>query len=47
MYDILRAICENAGLEMLIEEPNRVILFGSDSGKAETGKKNGSAKKKQ
>lgn len=47
VYDILRAICENAGLEMLIEEPNRVILFGSDSGKAETGKKNGSAKKKQ
>ena len=47
VYEILQTICENAGLEMLIEEPNRVILFGSDSGKTETGKKNGSAKKKQ
>ena len=47
LYDLLRTICENAGLEMLIEEPDRVILFGSDSGKPENGKKNGSAKKKQ
>ena len=47
LYDVLRTICKNTGLEMLIEEPNRVILFGPDSGKAETGKKSGSTKKKQ
>lgn len=47
VYDILQNICRNSGLKMLIEEPNRVILFGSDSGQVETGKKNGSAKKKQ
>ena len=47
VYDILKTICKNSGLEMLIEEPDRVILFGSDSGQAETGKKTGSTKKKQ
>ena len=46
LYDVLQVICRDTGLEMLVEEPNRVILFGSDSGQAGTGKKNGSTKKK-
>jgi len=46
LYDLLQSICQKTDLEMLIEEPNRVILYSSETGKPETGKKNGSEKKK-
>ena len=47
LYDILRLISRKFELEMRIEEPNRVIISGSNAKQPETGKKNGSAKKEK
>ena len=47
LYDLLQMVCNSSGLEMLVEEPDRVILFSSGTVQTETGKKNGSTKKKQ
>jgi len=46
-YEVLQLICRNFGFEMRIEDPDTVILSASGSKKAETAKKNGSAKKQQ
>lgn len=46
-YEILQLICRNFGFEMRIEDPDTVILSVRGSGKAESGKKSGSAKKQQ
>ena len=47
LYDLLQMVCNGSGLEMLVEEPDRVILFSSGTTQTENGKKNGSTKKKQ
>lgn len=46
-YEILQLICRKFGFEMRIEDPSTVILSAPGSGKTESGKKSGSAKKQQ
>ena len=44
LYDVLRLVCENAGLKLLMEDPDIVVLSGSGSKQSDAGKKNGSGK---
>jgi len=47
MYEILRIVSTCAGLDLLIEDPDQVLLSGSGSKQTDAGKKSGSVKKKQ
>ena len=44
LYEMLQLICNNTGLEIRLEGPNRVFLVSPKSEQKETGRKNGSAK---
>ena len=46
MYEVLQIVGRSAGLELLLEDPDKVVLSGSNSKQTDAGKKNGSAKKK-
>ena len=45
MYEVLRIVGGSAGLDLLLEDPDKVVLSGSSSKRTDAGKKNGSAKK--
>ena len=48
LYDLLRMVCNSTGLEMLVEDPDRVILYGgSDPARTDAAKKNAPAKNNQ
>lgn len=47
MYEILQLICKKNGLELMIEDPDKVILSGSSTKRTVPGNKSDSAKKKQ